>query len=653
MVYKNTFVKFDKKKLMLQSRVPLTYRAPLPSLPPLETEIDALVPLVTKCLNTTSPKEKNDLIMEITALWKQQRAELMKMKRENIEKNAILTQITHKMDKRKEELNKLYQETEFYRKPQALKAKKPLKSFIDSIKEAEALRAKHQPVSKPYLLDQLMGDQNLSDDDKLYKLYDLLFQRWEETAYTYNNRLNKFQDSIETQFEIKDEFGGSSGLYQKYLELVEENKKMLNEEAEIMNDAFIKRRKSKEFNHLALRSLISIYQEIINKENAALSSFAKFDFDARPEQVTLNFDSLLNDTAFTSNNLSFEEQSINEGSELRSNESNTKEEQLSVLKQLIEEELNVQKELQHEIDNVEVPVYQKEGPQRYQKIVEDNTKYNQKLLEIKNQIEQNINEFNQNYQKLRDVIMDKFKSENSIALQTYELNNLIREHSLLMPQFYRNKKNNNSLSTLSMSFCETLIEEPDYAYNYLKDQLDALAKEREAINAAANSQILEHEIKEPPKIDEPVVPFSSGHIKLHFRRKLRKSSTLTNTKSLQEERIPSLEPIYFTKTELKCALSTIAELGDFTQQRKKIHDIAQISLSNIHDSTSNEIKQFERFFFTNLGQTKLLSNSILIKEKAEIGIQSTAEVEEIEIQTEDPEPPRKGGKKNTTNKKKK
>ena len=644
---------------MLSPRVPLTYRAPLPSLPPLETEVVPIVPLITKCLNTTSPKEKNDLIMEITAVWKQQRAQLMKIKRENIEKNAILKQITNKMDKRREELEKLYEETEFYRKPDALKAKKPLKSFIDSIKEAEALRAKFQPVSKPYLLDQLMQNQNLSDDDKLYKLYDLLFQRWEETAYTYNNRLNKFQDSIETQFDIKDEFGGASGLHQKYLELVEENKKMLAQEAEIMNDAFVKRRKTKELNHFALRSLISIFQELIQKEDAALSSYAKFDFDAKPEDPSLSFDSILSDTSFTTPNLSFEEQSTNDGSQLRSYESNTKEEQLQILKQLIDEEINIHKDLQNQIDSIEVPPLQKEGPQRYQKFVEENTKYNQSILQIKSQIEQNNNEFHQTLDRLRNVILDKFKSENCIGLQTSELNKLISEHSYLMPHYYRNKLNNKSLSAFSSYFAETLINGPNMAYNNIKDQLDAISKERDAIMAAANSQILEHDIKEPPKPDDSVVPFSSGHIKLHFRRKLRKSSTLTNTKSLHEEKIPTIEPIKFSKTELKCALSTIAELGDITYRRKNIHDIAQTSLESIRESVGNEIRQFERFFFSSLGQTKMLSNSILIKEKAEAAIQATAEVEDIEIETEEPEPPKKGGKKppankkNQTNKKKK
>ena len=133
---------------MLKSRAPLTYRAPLPALPPLEIdEIIPIVPLMTKCINITSPKEQNDLLKKVISLWKEQRSQMMKVKRENIEKNAIYNQLQHRLEQRRDEYQTLLEETEFYRDPSNLKQRKPLSYFVESIKEAEQLRAKFQPFN--------------------------------------------------------------------------------------------------------------------------------------------------------------------------------------------------------------------------------------------------------------------------------------------------------------------------------------------------------------------------------------------------------------------------------------------------------------------------------------------------------------------------
>ena len=117
-----------------------------------------------------------------------------------------------------------------------------------------------------------------------------------------------------------------------------------------------------------------------------------------------------------------------------------------------------------------------------------------------------------------------------------------------------------------------------------------------------------------------------------------------SSKTVIEEKIRTLDLRYFSRIELLCGLSTIAELGGLVQKREEMHNLSESVLTKLKDDMKTEIRNFEKTFCESIANTRMLSNSILVKEKAEIGIQSTCDLGEIEIQTEEEEPPTKGKK---------
>ena len=634
---------------MLSARVPLSCRAPLPSLPPLESEPEPALPYIIRALETTSLTEKNNFLMKTISIWKESRALLMQAKRENMEKKAILQHFETLTENRKNELRKYLEATEFYRKPSLVRRHKDKNYFIESIKEAEQLMSKYTKVNSPALLDSLL-ESDLSNTDMSFKLYDLLFKRWEEAAYTYTNRLNKIQDSIETQNSLKEEFGGSSKLFDTYNELVTENKQMLDEEAQMIHDAFIKRRKTKDISLYATRTIISLLQEMINEENTALDEFAKQTFDARPPAAKISIDDVIKKEPFSSKELNFNNNE-NENEELSLNE------QLIALNKSIKEVNDTNKELEDQIKSVNVSQLHIEGLIKYQKFIEDNISYNKKLNELRDSVNTNTSQISSLYYKIKSIMKEKNSIECSYAQNVTEMNKLIAAQATIMPMMERNKASINTLCSVTSEFGNTLLHGKDDVSQMFDEKIQKLAKE----NVTEKSRSSVKSVKEPTNI----------HLK-HFKRKMQRmslaasiikpllpvgDSSLNTTKSSDTDALKT-KPVVkepkvnhertFTKPELILALSTTLELADVASNRAELHTQSSNIIDVLHNGIKQEINKYNQELCGMINNTRMLSNSILVKEKCDAGVQNSSLYVDFSLQT-DPEvtPPKdaKGKKK--------
>lgn len=602
---------------------PLSARPPLPPLQPISTSPKSIFSFLDQAMATTSPKEKNDIIKQIILLWKSQKQEIINTWLENSEKEKILQKFKERYETQVKDYDKLMIETEFYRVPDIIFENKNVDDIIADIKEYEELRSKYQKVSFPEKIDLILESEN-TDSDKFFLLLDLLFKRMEECVYSYSNRLNKIQESIETELEQKRKNDTRTDAFSQYKLLLEENERLVKMEAEMIDDPFSKRRLSKDITLIALRNLIQTYQKMIDINHRALYKFSRNGFYSYTPQNMVSFDEISNDSNFVSH---IKQEYIKE--EIEDVNANIEEEKanLSDLRSQILELSNIQ--------------FASDGLEKSVKTIDDYNRSIKKISDLQRQIDvrnESANKISLDIQKMNlEIVKER-------ALFDYEMqryNDLVAEHSKLIEAMNRNKSVMNSLSAINSEVGFSLINGPND---------DVARKLSSEIAVLANDEKLKPKVVAPPPEQNP----EPKPRRRKTRKTLGTSRSSDKLDKIVESHAQSLgrsdqkeakRRFLSTKTELLCALSTNVELSGRLYARDKIHKMADSVMTNLKQILSDNLGGFEKDMVYSIGKLNFCSNSILVREKTEAGVQAVDEVADIETMTEDPQPPSSKGKK--------
>ncbi|EAY15044.1 hypothetical protein TVAG_019440 [Trichomonas vaginalis G3] len=622
--------------MAMTMHAPLSARPPLPPLQPVSTSPKSIFSFLDQAMQTTSPKEKNDIIKQIIFMWKSQKQEIIQTWLDNAEKEKILAKFNERYNQQVKAYDKLMVETEFYRIPDFIFENKNSDEIISDIKEYEQLRSLYQKVNFPDRLDEILESDH-TESDKFFLLYDLLFTRMEETVYTYTNRLNRIQESIETELELKRKSNVTMDAFSQYKLLLEEHDRLVQMESEMISDPFSKRRLSKDITMNALRKMVLAYQKMLYINYKTLEHFQQRGFYQNNGETFQPFDEISNDTNF---NYRINPEYLND--------------ELNAVKSSINEEKDLISNLYSQIEELSHITFPTDGLEKAVRVSADYTKYMKQIFNLQREIEIKNEKANKLTAEITTKNHEIINMRARFDQEMLRYNNLVEEHSKLLKSIYHNKSIINSLSSLNFEFGNTMISKPDDVTSMLSKEIGILVNEEKQ---------KPKEVQQPKEVQspKPVVSMDSllNRAPRRQHRKIRKTLDVkdiykgdnlnatpdTHANSLRRQENPGERRILNSPVEILNALSTNAELSDRSNDRKRIHALSDQVLTELKENLSKHFENYQKDSVETINHMRLLANSILVREKTEAGVQAVDEVADIEIQTEEEISPSSKGKK--------
>ena len=615
--------------------------------------VDNVSNLVRQAITAATTHEKDKIIRELKRVWliEQNAAEVVKQNNE--EKLEMLEKLQQKEMAIKQEYDTFYTNTSFLYQLERSNPV-PKTDLAKAIKKIEKSITPIKTLSSPNALNELMELPPEKDIFNL-KTRDLLFTRLEELVYALKKRILIVEDSTNASISVIEQFGTVSGLINTHNELLEENQVLKEEESQYLNDAMAKRRNLTQISPSLLTNFSVVMQSELDAlrtygENLCVPMELNDDFPGFD-----TFCKVPNEIAFYKTDFG-----TNIDPELveKIENSETPEEKLELLRQIMLEQMQSVDRLLNELTPLRKTTYctQPDSKERLERLWALHDKFSAQILELTQNIENNNKEVRDlNFSILRTIKQRRYIEEQFCSILKMLLP-LIDETTALSCVTNKNKTIMMSIAKICYNFALALINTKSDNFTQTKELLLSRIPPPPPVIKVV-------EPPPPPPVEEPEEeknhlddPRKFFMIKPTMPKKPKPRRTLTpaDVQTIPKEEVVKERPNPIQGASPVELLDYMALAHDITMNVTPIEPLFHPTISGslhdcltqLRDAHKSGTDYFNGQMRNYIQILQRCSENILRVPK--IDVETTVETcprAEIELQTEEPEPPGKKGKK--------
>lgn len=643
-----------------------------------KAEMKKLMSLVSKSIASTSIKEKNDLLTELEDLWYPQVDALDTVLATNKIKSDELVILRKKLAGAISQADTLKRNTSFFAKADYVRYKHKELDLIDSINTLEKQVKEFHALPHPDRLKNAM-ELPLNSDIRLFTLFDTNLLRIEDLAYAYKKRLFVVEQSQESTEVVLREYGSINNLIDTVQAKEKENQELKEQESKFIADAFTCRRKLANITLPSTRKLIELLQTLYSAELEAIDCDRREDFHVNDiESSNISFDTISNDPNFLIPPDHFDLQDFGNTTETDLIElivRNPRESKIGAYLKFCNGAEKTNKKIIREIStsNTSAPLKHEGNLTRIDKLIISNDQLFTRVRKFSEMLDTKNDEIVVATSQICKMLSQRRVLMNAYITLLGRYKRLVNDHIAAMIKGKFNRQRLTSHLILISSMGSYLLRQTqNKSDEYLYNKFMAIVHELEEEDRKAQEQqraIEESEKASQPEQVEQITPIKMAEMFKLSRLKKRKSgkekfaspissshaslshdifetnqsavrSTVSNfgfsaVISTVNRRLLDAHP----KTEVLNALSLVFELSGYViGVDRKFHETISTKLKETIDILHNEltahVTDFGKDFNSSVNHMNILANSILVKTKENICIQTTAEpMIDEEIQT--------------------
>ena len=621
--------------------------------------------LLDKAVISTSLKDKNDLVAQIQKLWAPQNEGFESLQKVLSIKTDELASIQSQLQTSTVERDTFRKNTSFVSRVADFRTRHPKQILIGDIQSLESEIATYHEVQFPNKLNDALAITN--EDEQLFALLDLSLHRREELAYAVKKRLFIVEQSQDATEEVRRDFNSIPQLIQKVEECEKENEELRNEEKQFISNSITKRRKFAALSPFCARELAVAFGEMLNAEKNACAELSNAEY----EESDCDIEKLLKDIGFTARPMEFE---MNEYA--NTTEPDTvaalieHKDPIDKLKAYRRLNESTQAQIHKLIGEVEAvkgqTVYPPEGERsRIGRLIGSNERLLSQVEQINAEIDEKQADVLKEAQMFAKAVREREQASLGMMHRIRLLKGLMNSHTKLQMNAKTNKNIVSFLYHLVCAMGKDIVahnNESELA-GYLQARFLSLtarmqAEEAARMRAARPPTPPATEGNEPEALTVAELQERLRQVQTRKRRKTisrRKASVSEKTGNMPQINIDSVKqpespPVpnillscYRPRIEAFHGLAMASEVAGFVVGvdrpfRKRLNAMIRPCIKNVRSSTDETLSEFGNGFRGDLNRVNVLQNSILVKSKETVSVQTDAVTrEDIVIQTEEPQ----------------
>ena len=618
--------------------------------------------LLDKAVISASLKDKDDLIKQIRKLWEPHNQGFENVQKLNATKGSELVSIREQLKKSMETRDLLRTNTSFASCVDDVRRRHPKQTLISDIQAIEGEIETHFEVPFP---NKLQEARRIEDEDKqLFALLDLYLHRREELAYAIRKRLLLVEQSQDSTEEVHRDFGNVPHLVEKFSQHEAENQRLRDEEKVFINNAISKRRNFGALSPFCARELAVAFGEMFGKERNVSARLEGAEHD----ESSFDIEQLLGDNGFTTRPMEYDQNEYANTTEpdtitalVESNDPNTK---VNAYGRMIH---STEAQIEKLIGEVQAAkgttVYPPEGARsRIGRLIESNDQLLDQVSQLNTEIDEKQELVKEKAKEFATAIKERESAFLGMLYRLDHLKQLSKSHVILEDHASLNKDIVSTLYHIVCAMGKDLAErstESDLCSHIQSRFLSVIAE----LRAEDEAKALAARQPTPPKKEDTgprhltVAEMQQQLQQRKKRRPVSRRRTGSNAKTgplevdtdtaKQTQVVPDHDFLLSSERprfEVLHGLAVASEAAGYlvgvdNRFGKYLSALMKPCREILHRTSGDILSSFENDFRSTLNELNILQNSILVKAKEDISVQTDPFTrEDIVIQTDAEQP---------------